>query len=156
MLNLKCNILACEQALRVWVGENKSLQQWHRNLNSCIKIVIPQLALRLVKLILCTSLSVWSRARHCRIATVWAKISPSNTCSGSFWRTSNWVSKEKETRKCNFSSCKIFLKQNFCLNFRRLKVKQEQKSREYDVHKRLKFLRLPGTRLNKRYRGSIV
>ena len=21
MLNLKCNILACEQALRVWVGE---------------------------------------------------------------------------------------------------------------------------------------
>ena len=156
MLNLKCNILAREQALRVWVGENKRLEQWHRNLTSCIKIVIPQLAPRLAKLILCTLLSVWSRACPLRDCHCLSKDIPSNTCSGSFWRTSNCVSKEKETRKCNFSSCKIFLKQNFCLNFRRLKVKQEQKSREYDVRKRLKFLRLQGTSLNKRYRGSIV
>ena len=86
-------------------------------------------------------ISVWSRARHCGIAAVWAKKSPSNTSSGSFWLTSNCVSKEKETREWNFSLCKIFLKQYFGLNFRRLKVKQEPKSREYDVHKRVNFPR---------------
>ena len=57
--------------------------------------------------------SVWSRACHYRIAMVWANISPSNTCSESFTCTSNCVSKEKETRKCDFISYKIFLKQYF-------------------------------------------
>ena len=41
------------------------------------------------------------------------------------------------------------LKQYFGLNFRRLKVKQEPKSREYHVCKRINFLRLPTTNLNK-------
>ena len=102
-------------------------------------------------------ISVWStcRARHCGIAVVWAKMSPSNTCSGSFWLTSNCVSKEKETRKWNFSLCKTFLNQYFGLNFRRLKVKQEPKSREYDVRKKAQFSEVPapGTSLNKWYEG---
>ena len=97
--------------------------------------------------------SVWSRVRHCRIASVWAKMSPSNPCPGSFWRTSNCVSKEKEIEKCNFSSCKIFLKQYFGLNFRRLTVKQEPKSKEYDVHKRCNFPRLPGPSLYECIKG---
>ena len=82
----------------------------------------------------------------------------SNTCSGSFRRTSSCFSKEKETRKCNFSLYKIFLKQIFFndIMFRRLKVKQELKSRECDVPKTLNFLRFPGTSLNKRYgRGGL-
>ena len=59
-------------------------------------------------------------------------MSPSKTCSGSFLRSSNCVSKEKETKKCDSSLCKIVLKQYFDLNFSRLKVKQEPKFREYD------------------------
>ena len=97
--------------------------------------------------------SVWSTARNRRIASVWAKMSSSNPCPGSFWRTSNCVSKEKEIEKCNFSSCKIFLKQYFGLNFRRLKVKQEPKSKEYDVHKRRNFPRLPGPSLYECIKG---
>ena len=80
-------------------------------------------------------------------------MSPSNTCSGSFWRTSNCVSKEKETRKLYFSLCKNFLKQYFGLNFRKLEEKQEPKSRENDVRKRLNFPRYPGTGLNKAIGG---
>ena len=72
--------------------------------------------------------------------------------SWDIWHTSNCVSKEKETRKYNFSLSKIFLKQYFGLNFRRLKVKQEPKSTEYEVLKRLNFVRFQGTCLNKCYR----
>ena len=82
-------------------------------------------------------------------------MSPSNTCSGSFWCTSNCVSKEKETRKRYFASCKIFLKQYFGLNFRRLEEKQEPKSRKYDERKRLNFPRFPGTSLNKAIGGRL-
>ena len=71
-------------------------------------------------------------------------MSPLNTCSRSFRCPSNCVSKEKETRKCYFSLYKIFLKQYFGLNFIRLKVKQEPKSREYNIHKRLDFPRFSG------------
>ena len=71
-------------------------------------------------------------------------MSPLNTYSRSVRCPSNCVSKEKETRKCNFSSYKIFLKQYFGLNFIRLKVKQEPKSREYNVCKRLNFPRFLG------------
>ena len=97
--------------------------------------------------------SVWSRAPHRWIASLWAKMSPSNPCPGSFWHISNCVSKEKEIEKCNFSSCKIFLKQYFGLNFRRLKVKQEPESKEYDIHKRSNFPRLPGASLNECIKG---
>ena len=69
--------------------------------------------------------SVWSRARHYRIALVWANIYPSNTCSGSFTCTSNCVSEEKETRKCNLSHTNLF-KTIFCLNFRGLKWSKNQ------------------------------
>ena len=41
----------------------------------------------------------------------------------------------------------------FGLNFRRLEEKQEPKSREYDVCKRLNFPRFPGTSLNKAIGG---
>ena len=82
--------------------------------------------------------------RGSQIAAVWANVSPLNTCSRSFRCPSNCVSKEKETRKCYFSLYKIFLKQYFGLNFIRLKVKQEPKSREYNVCKRLDFPRFPG------------
>ena len=44
----------------------------------------------------------------------------------------------KRTRKCKFSGYKIFLKQYFGLNFRS-KVKQEPKSMESNIHKRLNF-----------------
>ena len=64
-----------------------------------------------------------------------------------------FLKKKKETRKCYFSSCKIFLKQYFGLNFRRLEEKQEPKSREYGVCKRLNFPRFPGTSLNKAIGG---
>ena len=46
--------------------------------------------------------------------------------------------KRKRTRKCKFSGYKIFLKQYFGLNFRS-KVKQEPKSMESNIHKRLNF-----------------
>lgn len=32
--------------------------------------------------------SVWSRSCHCRIGTVWVKLSPSNSSPGPFWHTS--------------------------------------------------------------------
>ena len=46
--------------------------------------------------------------------------------------------KRKRTRKCKFYGYKIFLKQYFGLNFRS-KVKQEPKSMESNIHKRLNF-----------------
>lgn len=42
--------------------------------------------------------SVWPRVRHCGIASVWAKMSPSNPCPGSFWRPSTCF-KRKRNRK---------------------------------------------------------
>ena len=88
--------------------------------------------------------------QECTIATVWAKMSPSNTCYGSFGRPLNCISKEKDRRKCNFSLRKIFLKQYFGWNSG---GKQEPKSREHDICKTINFLRLQGTILNKCYRG---
>ena len=88
----------CSKILKIKIAECFRVAMINWNLYALVEIKLPW---------------VWSRALHYRIALVWANISPSNTCSGSFTCTSNYVSEEKETRKCNFISYKIFLKQYF-------------------------------------------
>ena len=56
------------------------------------------------------------------------------------------VFQKKMNKECYFSLGKIFLKQRFGLNFRRLEGKQEPKSREYDMCKTFNFPRFPETR----------
>ena len=87
--------------------------------------------------------SVWSRVHHYGIATVRTNTSLQLLVQDNLGTLQIMFQKKN----------KIFLTQYFGLHFR-LKVKQEPKSRECNVHKRLNFLRFSSTSLNKCYGGG--
>ena len=91
------------------------------------------------------SISVWSRARHCGIGAVWAKMSPSSSLPGSFWRTSL------------FCGCKEFVISPCSESLNRLKFGENAKCREPcsspTQTKWPSYSRSLDTSTNNRYRG---